>query len=229
MADNRMAYGLAKKYGIDTAGMSPKEVWEALKEKGVTENIAVKEYRENERKSKGRLEERYGGEKDGLPLEGRDRDEAMSEAGGKSSNTPARGIMKYVAKFQGKPEGTYNYKTGKPVNLTDGYMVTFHQNEADEEGHYKTHYGRYTEEEYDRLANEFVEQNDAEMYVGVFDNEPEISFKVKTKEQALRLMFEHNQDSIWDNETAAKGDYENALIKNTKRDKSKNPLRGEQI
>ena len=40
-------------------------------------------------------------------------------------------------------------------------------------------------------------------------------------------MIEHNQDSIWDNETAAKGDYENALIKNLKRDKRKNPLRGE--
>ena len=37
MADNRIAYGLAKKYGIDTSGMSPKEVWEALKKKGVTE------------------------------------------------------------------------------------------------------------------------------------------------------------------------------------------------
>lgn len=37
MADNRVAYGLAKKYGIDTEGMSPKEVWDALKEKGVTE------------------------------------------------------------------------------------------------------------------------------------------------------------------------------------------------
>ncbi len=36
MADNRIAYGLAKKHGIDTAGMSPKEVWKALKEKGVT-------------------------------------------------------------------------------------------------------------------------------------------------------------------------------------------------
>ena len=35
MADNRVAYGLAKKYGIDTSGMSPKQVWEALKEKGV--------------------------------------------------------------------------------------------------------------------------------------------------------------------------------------------------
>ena len=38
MADNRIAYGLAKKYGIDTTGMSPKEVWNALKEKGVNEN-----------------------------------------------------------------------------------------------------------------------------------------------------------------------------------------------
>ena len=36
MADNRIAYGLAKRHGIDTTGMSPKEVWKALKEKGVT-------------------------------------------------------------------------------------------------------------------------------------------------------------------------------------------------
>lgn len=36
MADNRIAYGLAKKNGIDTKGMSPKEVWEALKGKGIT-------------------------------------------------------------------------------------------------------------------------------------------------------------------------------------------------
>lgn len=35
MADNRVAYGLAKKYGTDTTGMSPKEVWEALNEKGI--------------------------------------------------------------------------------------------------------------------------------------------------------------------------------------------------
>lgn len=37
MADNRIAYGLAKKYGIDTKGMSPQEVWEALNKKGVKE------------------------------------------------------------------------------------------------------------------------------------------------------------------------------------------------
>lgn len=36
MADNRVAYGLAKKHGIDTTGMSPAQVWDALKEKGVS-------------------------------------------------------------------------------------------------------------------------------------------------------------------------------------------------
>lgn len=138
-----------------------------------------------------------------------------------------KGIINNLKTYEGKPEGTYDYLTGKPVTLTDGYMVSFHQNEPDENGHHKSHYGRYTEKEYDRLSNEFAKNNDAEMYVGVFDDDPEISFKVKTKEQALKLMIEHNQDSIWDNETAAKGDYENALIKNLKRDKRKNPLRGE--
>lgn len=44
MADNRIAYGLAKKYGIDTKGMSPKEVWDALREHGVTQQNAQEKY-----------------------------------------------------------------------------------------------------------------------------------------------------------------------------------------
>ena len=44
MADNRIAYGLAKKYGIDTKGMSPKEVWDALKGHGVTQQNAQDKY-----------------------------------------------------------------------------------------------------------------------------------------------------------------------------------------
>lgn len=52
MADNRIAYGLAKKYGIDTSGMKPKEVWEALKKKGVTEeNISDGAYDSKENKT----------------------------------------------------------------------------------------------------------------------------------------------------------------------------------
>lgn len=51
MADNRIAYGLAKKYGIDTKGMSPKEVWDALKEKGVTEEGYKKEQGEKKQQA----------------------------------------------------------------------------------------------------------------------------------------------------------------------------------
>lgn len=36
MADNRLAYGLAKKHGIKTDGMTPKEVWDALKKAGIS-------------------------------------------------------------------------------------------------------------------------------------------------------------------------------------------------
>ena len=35
-ASARLAYGLAKEYGIDTTGMSPQEVWAALAKEGVT-------------------------------------------------------------------------------------------------------------------------------------------------------------------------------------------------
>lgn len=62
MADNRIAYGLAKKYGIDTAGMSPKEVWEALKEKGVTKESAEREYNQGVTAEREMLEKRYGRE-----------------------------------------------------------------------------------------------------------------------------------------------------------------------
>jgi hypothetical protein len=35
MANNRRGYGLAKEYGINTTGMTSKEVWDALAEKGI--------------------------------------------------------------------------------------------------------------------------------------------------------------------------------------------------
>lgn len=49
MANNRVAYGLAKEYGIDTTGKSPKEVWEALKGKGINQdNFQQYQNRQNE-------------------------------------------------------------------------------------------------------------------------------------------------------------------------------------
>ncbi len=203
MADNRIAYGLAKKYGINTKDMSPKEVWEALKNKGVTEeNISDGAYNSQESKAKELVKK------------------VTEKKGNKERRTEAKDVIKKIKTFEGKEEGTYDYESGKLVELKDGYMVTFHQNEPDEEGHYKSHYGRYTEEEYDEMTNNFASENDAKIYVGVYDGEPEISFKVKTKEQAIKLMKENNQDSFWDNKNRK-------LSKNHKRNKRYNPLKGE--
>ena len=136
-------------------------------------------------------------------------------------------VINKLKSFEGKEVGTYNYDTGELVDLSDGYMVTFHQNEPDVNGNYKSHYGRYTPDEYDELTNKFAIDNNAEVFIGVFDDEPEISFKVKDFELAIKLMIENNQDSIWDNQAGAEGNYEKALIKNVKRNKKNNPLRGE--
>ena len=37
-----------------------------------------------------------------------------------------KNIIKKLNEYKDKPIGTYNYHTGEPVNLSDGYMVTFH-------------------------------------------------------------------------------------------------------
>lgn len=54
--------------------------------------------------------------------------------------------------------------------------------------------------DYDNLTNQFASDNDAEVYIGVFDGEPEISFKVKSHKQAYDLMTKYNQKSLWNNQ-----------------------------
>lgn len=137
-------------------------------------------------------------------------------------NNKLKGVIDILESYRGKSEGTYDFLTGEPVDLTDGYMVTFHRNEADENGHYKSHFGRYTPEEYDEEARKFALENDAEVFIGVYDNEPEISFKVKTREQAQELMIKYNQKSYWDN---AEGKaYDNTVPPYDKKD---NPMQGD--
>lgn len=210
MADNRIAYGLAKKYGIDTTGMSPKEVWEALRNKGVTEkNIADGAYNSQEGRATVLARQL---------MEKRKREE--EEAAKAKTLVYRKGVIRKIKSFEGQEEGTYDYNTGNPVNLKDGYMVTFHQNEPDKNGHYKSHYGRYTEQEYDDMTNKFAKENNAKVYVGVFDGEPEISFRVKDFNQAMDLTVKHNQKSFWDN-------VEGKTVENKLYDKTKNPMRGD--
>ena len=72
--------------------------------------------------------------------------------------SPYRNIMQTVIGHAGKPDGTYDIHTGETISYKKGYAFSFHQNEPDENGNFKSVYGRYTEAEYDRIANELAEK-----------------------------------------------------------------------
>lgn len=130
-----------------------------------------------------------------------------------------KGVMKKVDSFKGKPQGTYDFKTGKEKTYSRGFSVTFHQNEAGKDGKYKSHFGRYTEDEYDSLTQDISSKYNADVNIGVYGDEPEISFHVETYKDAYKLMKMYNQESIWSWQA---GD----IIKNTDYDAIKNPMKG---
>jgi hypothetical protein len=127
-----------------------------------------------------------------------------------------------VESYRGKPDGTYDILTGenKANKYTEGYFVSFHQNEPDENGHYKSHYGRYTSEQYDKQTNVWADRYGLEVNIGCYDNEPEVSFWTKDKQLAKRLAKAYNQKAIWDIEAMDE-------IPNPHYDKTKNPMQGD--
>lgn len=129
-----------------------------------------------------------------------------------------KGVMKKLSEYKGKEGGTYSYETGEPVEKSDGFFVSFHQNEADEKGNFKSHFGKYTEDEYDVLTNEFIYDNGLEATVGTYDTDPELSGWTKDYQKAFDLMVKYNQKSMWDVEAGGE-------ILNPKYDKKKNPMR----
>ena len=64
MADSSIAYGLAKGLGIDTSGMSPSEVWEALKSKGVTPENANREKLRQDNEKREKIARKYNTDQD---------------------------------------------------------------------------------------------------------------------------------------------------------------------
>lgn len=129
-------------------------------------------------------------------------------------------VIKRVESYRGKPEGTYDLSTGKEKQYSNGYCVSFHQNEPDENGNYKSHTGRYTEQEYDKITKGLSSEYGLEVNVGVFDNEPEVSFWTDDIKKAKELMVKYNQHSIYDVKN-------NKIIKNKNYDKTKNPMKGD--
>lgn len=108
MANNRIAYGLAKKHGIDTEGMTPKQVWDALGKKGVDVSKEAQSEKSEEMGLHGDWEEDHAFEDffDEKSVSVR-----MFEIN-KTEKINSDDIIKKVA--------IMGYKTGKPIRASYG-------------------------------------------------------------------------------------------------------------
>ena len=107
-----------------------------------------------------------------------------------------KGVLDKVKNFREQnpdaEDGTYSATTGKRIDLTDGFCVTFHQNlKADDP------FGGYTDEDYANMcAIAKNELGSDDVNIGFFGN-PEVSFHCKDAKKAQKFAIEHNQHSVY--------------------------------
>jgi hypothetical protein len=119
---------------------------------------------------------------------------------------------KILNKYITYPEGTYDLSTGKEITYKDGYQVSFHQTSDN-----------YSQEEYNKIVDELKTISGSGAHIGVFDEEPEVSFHFNSLEEAKKVMKKYNQHSIFDWKAYATGrPSKEWYIKNDSLDKSKN-------
>lgn len=124
--------------------------------------------------------------------------EKKSVESGKNSGKFYKNTMSKIRNFKAKSDGTYDFETGKPKDYPDGYSVSFHQNEPDAKGNWKSDYGRYSDEDYDKNVSDMVKETGGELNIGYFAGTPEVSVWVKDFKTAVKMAKKHNQHSVWD-------------------------------
>jgi len=129
-----------------------------------------------------------------------------------------KSVLSNVRDFKDKFPDAENYNsydavTGKKVNASSGYCVTFHQNyELGNE------YGAYDDDTYAALCAIAINELKPEhMYIGYYDT-IEISFNCPDSDKARAFAIEHNQHSVYSPET-------DSYWYNPYYDKKTNPLR----
>ena len=89
-------------------------------------------------------------------------------------------------------DGTYDLITKEPVSFGDGYQVSFETDSRNYES------GYYTDEEYDDLVYKLAAILNVNASLGVYENNPEVSYHIKEKNTSLAMAALYNQISIWD-------------------------------
>ena len=95
---------------------------------------------------------------------------------------------KIIAVSASQSNGTFDLTTGQSVHLENGYQVTFQERDAQE----------YSEKFYNFLTDALHGYTKSKVYLGVFDQQKELSFFVRDKAVALEIAREFNQHSIFD-------------------------------
>ena len=91
---------------------------------------------------------------------------------------------------------TYDAETGQVKNITNGFCVTFHQNNTADDP-----LGGYSDEDYANLCAIACNELGAKgVNIGYYGN-PEVSFECQDEEAAKRFAVEHNQQSIYNAST----------------------------
>ena len=85
-------------------------------------------------------------------------------------------------------DGTYNVNTMEPVSFDKGYQVTFW-----------TIGMNYSADDYEFIHSMFSEFSmDGMTYVGYFDGGAEISYRIESKHETVKLAKMYNQVCVWD-------------------------------
>ena len=84
-------------------------------------------------------------------------------------------------------DGTYDIDTMESVSFDKGYQVTFWTIGMD-----------YSDDDYTFLSSMFTEFSmDGKTYIGYFDGSAEISYRIESKAEAVKLAKMFNQVCIW--------------------------------
>lgn len=97
------------------------------------------------------------------------------------------------------PFGTYDLRTGRPIEYKTGYQVAFQEDTTEALDHDRYISGK----DYDSLVERLSKECNSMPHLGTFGN-PEISFHVESKDQAMAVARRFNQESIYDWSTHGK-------------------------
>ena len=97
-----------------------------------------------------------------------------------------KNLKKKKENFKKEEDGTYDIHTHEKISFNSGYQVSFEKKDDS-----------YTSSQYDEIAYKMSLMSDNNVYLGVYDSIPEISFHFEDFELANVVSIIFNQNSIW--------------------------------